>query len=109
MPLRSLFSVPPVKGGSRVFAAWNPTCTSLCVVGGTGVATLYDRSGTVTSTVQLDARAQCTRLDWDAQGEVSLPTGCPHSQCAAWLPAPLHCNAPAHAPSFPPPPLPRPA
>ena len=73
MPLRSLFSVPPSKGApstARVCAAWNASGTLLCCVGATGLASLYDRSGTQTAQVQLESRAQCTRLDWDRDGEV---------------------------------------
>ena len=71
MPLRVLFTVPPAKGGAtRVVAAWNGSGTLLCCVGATGLASVYDRAGTQTAQVQLDSKAQCTRLDWDKDGEV---------------------------------------
>jgi hypothetical protein len=73
MPLRSLFTVPPPKGApasARVCAAWNASGTLLCCVGATGLACVYDRAGAQTAQVQLDSRAQCTRLEWDKDGEV---------------------------------------
>ncbi len=69
MPLRVLFTVAGGKG-TRVQAAWNAAGTLLAVCGANGLARVFDRAGAQVAEAQLDARAHCTRLDWDKDGEV---------------------------------------